>query len=309
MCLETICNVMEKELLNDYKSHDVYLTFLGVLNCLSGFIALALNTIIILSFVIFRKLCKVENVLIFNVCLVDWLIVLMIQLPIGGSLAQVFHLPCKLLKPWGQILNVVSFLSVVCISIDRFTAVFSPYRYATLITLRNVIISMVSIWIAPVTLGVLVYARVICPNVLMMFTSVCCLFFGVVLTVGHMRIFLLIRRIRRQIREDTARFHRDDGNNAATSLPKREITTGMKGMQFTISAIVVVLVCYYPLSIYSLYVVSPSGIEHGGSFASLYVCLSLSVAPASANPILMLFAVTDVRKTVKKLFRIRERPS
>ncbi len=298
ICEQAICDDVDKKVLQRIESVNTLFLCIGSINITLAIAAVFLNLTIIVSFIVSRKLRKFQYTLIFNLCLVDALIAVIVQLPIGGNQTGVFRLPCELLKPSGHVLTWISFLTVVAISVDRFVSVFHPYLHPRLVTPRNVTICLITLWVLPVTLGILVHVSVLCPKHLILPTAVSSLTFSILLIAGHLRMFIIIRRIRRQIRHDNARFRQED------ACRNRRITAGVKGMRFTIATIITLLLCYFPYAMLNL-VKSPSSYHE--YLIALHVSLSLALLPAVLNPILMLCTVTEVRGGVMKLFKIRVR--
>ena len=125
-----------------------------VLVLLIGFVSIftvAGNVMVILAVVIFRKLQKINNLLIISLASAD-LIMGGVVLPLGihylaGSKWLLGNVVCDL---WTSIdvLTVTASICTLCaISLDRFVAIVMPFEYSTKMTRNRIRFIIVLIWI------------------------------------------------------------------------------------------------------------------------------------------------------------------
>ncbi|XP_071946675.1 mu-type opioid receptor-like [Antedon mediterranea] len=245
------------------------------------------NTVVVSTFLHYRKLRRPRNIFVFNLALTDLSAGLMmpIQVLVGASVTDAI----------GSTFVVISLLTVLAIAVERFIIiVVAPTKHRDIVTKRGVITTCVCFWVIPLAIIVPFSSYteayiLIVLNLgpwLMIFVSI-----AVVILYGA--IFIKIRRHERRMR----------GKSGSKRNELREAERVVKAF-----ALIVALfsACWLPWAIealrinFSLYIITHEARCFRGTVA-FYVCLCIGLLNSALNPLAYWWRLPDFRQGVVKL--------
>lgn len=130
--------------------HDLERGLLSSLTTLPCCVFFCINVIMLFTLrskSVFRETCR--YILLYNLVLADTLQMAVSQILYMMSICRI-TLPypvCGILVMFANLTNEISPLTLVLMSLERYVAVCYPFRHATIITIRNTEVSIITIWI------------------------------------------------------------------------------------------------------------------------------------------------------------------
>ena len=193
------------------------------------------------------------------------------------------------------LLACASFLNVTAIAVDRFLAITLHLRYQELVTLKRVIMALVSIWIASVVTASIFVAV----NSRSAVVAVICEFVGILLTtVAYIHIYKAVRHHQNQIHSQLQH------QNAQAMELFREKKAAFNAVHFY----VIFVACYLPHFCSAILLTIDSAQIY--FWMVHYVTIFFVLLNSSINPLVYCWRYREIRQimksTVAKIFRITE---
>ncbi|XP_051574493.1 adrenocorticotropic hormone receptor-like [Myxocyprinus asiaticus] len=182
-----------------------------------------------------------------------------------------------------------SIYSILAIAVDRYITIFHALRYHTLMTMRRVVVILLSIWVLCGTSGALMIGFFNASTVMIFFIV---LLFTALLFILllYVHMFLL------------ARHHA----NRIASMPgatMRNRTTGLRGALTLTMLIGVFVACWAPFCLHLLILLICPQNPYCECYRSLFqLHLVLLVSHAVIDPAIYAFRSAELRNTFKKIF-------
>ena len=170
------------------------------------------NSMVLIAFLYDRKLRILRNTFLISLAVAD-IMVGAVSLPVYT--ASIYYprntTICSAFVATMVVFMAASLMNIVAVSIERWVAIFKPYKYRRLLTPRNVLISIIVVWILAIASGISSveynYVRLesYCSftNSLTKTTALvlCSLYFIICLVMGYMqiRVFYVVRHHRNKI--------------------------------------------------------------------------------------------------------------
>ena len=194
-----------------------------------------------------------------------------------------------------SLLACASFLNVTAIAVDRLIAITLHLRYQEVVTLRRVIIALVSIWL---TSGVVasLFVAFNSRGAMVIFINE---FVGLFLTtIAYIHIYRVVRHHQNQIHSQLQH------QNAPAMKLFREKKVAFNAVLFY----VVFVACYLPNLCSSILLITDS--SQISFWLAIHAAASIVLLNSSLNPVVYCWRHREIRQimksSVKKLFRITE---
>ena len=293
---------MNYPLYNAYKY-----SFLGVALfdfCLAPVAAIS-NLLILIAICRNKSLQTTPYCVIFSLALSDMITGFLTQ-PIKGSITlNIFY--CKPIcathvaaLQLSYSLGIVSFLSLSLITLERYVAIFYPYRYQEFTVDKSFIVKLiVAIWVlAAVMTGLsfLTY-QMILQRVFAIVVIILSLVFSI---SAHVRIVRVVKRIQRQVIEQQSAWRDCQDQiaaNSATNKSKAGINT--KATRVAVSVLIAMFICYIPSGIFTtlrFFGTANDFIRAAHDWTQSFVLFNSSI-----NPFLYCFQLSEMRRHVLDL--------
>ena len=187
---------------------------------------------------------------------------------------------------------LVSFLSVVAVSVDRFLAIHLHLRYQELVTHRRVVVVVISIWLLSV--GSSVVVAWLLPDMYSRTAGIFGIFGLVLTTLVYIRIYLTARRHKNQIQALQVQYLGENNEMASfASLVKSAVGT--------FYVYLVILICYLPMLI-CLVATEINGPSI--SLKSWYIfSITLFLLGSSLNPVIYCWKMRHIRHAIINMLR------
>ena len=188
-----------------------------------------------------------------------------------------------------------SFLHIITIAVDRLLAIHLHLRYQELVTLKRVIIALVSLWLSS---GVAASIFISVPSNHNMVVVIFAVFGLLVVTVAYVRIFRVVRCHQHQIQ----RQFQHQNSQAMEQLRES------KSAYNTLFVYVVFLFCYFPYLCSTILLITNT--SRVSFWAAYYATFSLVFLNSSLNPFVYCWRYREIReivkRTLKNIFRVTE---
>ncbi|KAK6999484.1 adenosine receptor A3 [Biomphalaria glabrata] len=279
---------------------------------LIGFVAVSLNSLVVLAIVKHRSLHSITNGFICNLAAADITVGLFVTpfaamsyVGYPGNFYGCLFINCILL-----ILTNVSIINLLVIALDRFFAVKSPLRYQKVMTMRKVYCINCGIWLLGINTGLipiygwsqpyreLTFCRFI--DVIKMEHMVYLQFFGIILTSNiimfavYTYICLVVRKHSTQIDEMNLRFASQTDIKRATKWYRKEV----KASKLIVLA-VALFICITPINIFNCITLFCKTCTY--SYALFLCTILLSHCNSCMNPILYATSNSSIKAAMKRL--------
>ena len=253
-----------------------------------------LNAPLLIVFLTIKDRAKPPHMLLANLVFTDTLCGL-IGLP---SLFFLFYKlgiaedPCSIsivLIPITYILGLASFLNICAIALERYLAIFHPFFYRTKATVSTVAVAIAVIWLlAFLSLAEAIFLQT---GVGLRWVLLSLGTLGIVLTCCmYLRIYILTRKVRKQISDTEQRFGNQTVNRTETNL----VLTGSL-------MLVSVFICFFPILIVNVFnLLGYRPTESGYAICWAWI---LSTSNSLLNGIITCSQLSYVRKAMLKLCR------
>ena len=182
--------------------------------------------------------------------------------------------------------STASFWGVVTISVDRFLALHFHLRYQELVTHKRVVAVILTVWLYSAFLSST--ALWLPPNIRSLFTSIGTVVGLLFTTLVHTRIYLVVRRHKRQIQVQQVQ-------NVAN------FASLIKSAVATFYVFLVFLACYLPIFI-CLTAIAIHGPNIALNRLFLFSC-TLVFLNSSLNPIIYSWKMRHIRHAVMNILR------
>ncbi|KAM6953929.1 LOW QUALITY PROTEIN: adenosine A2c receptor [Aplochiton taeniatus] len=263
-----------------------------------------------------RKLRTVTNYFLVSLAVADVCV---------GALA----IPCAILTAWAcratnlalclLMLSVLimltqsSIFSLLAVAVERYVAIFQPFRYHTLMTPRNALLVILVTWLlafliglvplmgwhkTPATSGYCLFVVVVDMTYMVYFNFFACVLAPlVVMFLIYAQIFVTVKRqVRRIASEQRAGISASEGQAKAAASVRREMKTATS----LFLVLFLFTVCWIPLHVINCFLLlcphCPVPLE------LLLTAIILSHANSAVNPFLYAYKMRAFRETFKAIF-------
>ena len=274
----------------------------AVINIIQALLAVSLNTITIVVFYKANRLKVMTDIFMCSLAVTDILVGLLSMTTLATqSLVRAYekHVACEFLLV-GRLTRILCMLLTVMtttlLSLDRYAAIFQPYRYERFREDRKFTIKILAgLWgtcilLAIGSLGTTNLSLLLIPANICLATS---LPFSIWV---HLRAFFVARRISRQIQGQVAQVQGED--------ERRRTKQDIKAARLTAIIIGVVFICYLPLlvigTILNIFGESVTIIK---AFIWAYAII---MANSVFNPLVYVWQMKWFRKAFKKVIFMRD---
>ena len=278
------------------RSFRINILIVGIIDMLASIPTICLNALVLLVFIRKRKLRKGGNKLLFSLSITDLLSGIFIQpflyISIFISYSQgTAQIPCILLilaGILGYAVACVSLLMVSFISLERFIAIFYPYKHINIMTPRMLTLTCIGIWIG----STIIVTSLIFRNMFFEFfltNAIIITFTYVWNTFVYVRITRKVQAVRKEIKQMHSRFQ-DPNPDASRS----------KATQIAASIMVALLICYFPQVVLSLV----NLFNHNTTFVNVYLdhwAMTFALFSSGLNPIFYCYYNSEIRNEVLSL--------
>ena len=271
----------------------------AVLNSVLSIPTFCLNLSVVIAVLRCKDLSDVTKVFFANLALSDLLTACFSQLAVSVqfTLLSLRESPCVT----GEFTSLVSFIVVsvsistsVCLSFDRYVCIMYPFVYSTKATKQKAILTIAFIWL--VSTGVVLPSalkRTIVPiEIFATFGGLC---FGIMSMICYIRVCLLTRRVRRQIRTEQRRF---DNTSTWKMESKLLFTTCLIVSSFFCCYVPYQLVCLFKLA-------NIQGIPSN----FVYWAWTIAHLNALINPLVTCWQLSSIRNGILSLWKMRSNPN
>ena len=279
----------------------INLLTVAVMNSIFAVSAIILNALVLTAFLRNRNILKGSNIILFGLCIADFVSGVIVQVPISVVLFMVFvhgneGMNCILLtfaSISGYIFVGISLLTVSFVSLERFISIFYPYVYERVFTKNTMVFGSVLIWSAMIVLNLYCFfaqermAFYVVQSAVISLTYVWTI-------IVYFKILKQVRKITKAEAELTRRFQ------------KKEAERELKANRIVRFVILSLLTCY------SLQVVVAMFQSLGGNIRVIdnYVyfwSFTFGIVNCSLNPLIYCYCNSEIRKKVYELIRFAKR--
>ena len=275
--------------------------FTGFANSLFGTSAILLNALLLTVFIRNRSLVKGSNIILFGLCLADFMSSLIVQLPMSAVMFTIFtrgdeHMNCILLTLSaisGYVFVGISLMTVSFVSLERFVSIFYPYVHARTFTTTTMISGSVSIWVFMIALILYCFfsrARVI------FFIFQC-----VVIFLTYIWTIIVYFKILKQVRKITK-----EEADLTRRLQQKEADHELKANKVVRFVILSLLTCYLPQVIYAVALLFDGSKRITNNYLQFWA-FTLGLVSCSLNPLVYCYCNTEIRKNVYELIGMMRR--
>ena len=182
----------------------------------------------------------------------------------------------------------VSFLTSVCLALERYISVIHPFVYSVKATRRKAVGTTVFLWFICYTC---VLPSLVNKNstVITMVAGFAIIFFDILCVVCYLKVYLVTRRIKRQISVEQRRFD---------TAPTRK--TGSKLMLSTCFIILSFVCSYFPVQVVALFTLTNT---HGTFSCFMYWTWTIAHTNALINPLITCWQLSTIRNGVLSLWK------
>ena len=253
-------------------------------------VALLLNTTIILNILLRRRLRSARNAITLNFCVVNLFLTIAGRLPFTLNLQLLSMAVCKMGQIIGQTAVALSLLASFFLNLDRYIAIFYPYKYPHFLKRWIITLLLVLTWFLPfaATLVALV------PGV--QFKLTYSIFSAVKIAIlsclvgMNLRVMYTLVKINKEIASTASRF--------VANMDRRTLIRGSKGLRFISVSLVALFVCYFPLSLINI--LRQDHIDASWMRIN-FLAVNLALLPDIVNPICLLSTSQEIRSSVLRL--------
>lgn len=275
----------------------------GITNCVFGVAAIVLNALLLTAFIRNRGLIKGSNIILFGLCIADFISGILVQLPLSAVLFIIFangnnNMDCVLLtlsSISGYIFVGISLMTVSFVSLERFISIFYPYIYTRTFTKNTMIAGSVSIWVFMLAFNLYCFlslARMmffIVQSVLISFTYIWTI-------IVYFKILKQVRKITKEEADLSRRLH------------KREAEHELKANRIVRFVILSLLACYSLQVIVALLTSVKGSIRVIQNYI-LFWAFTFGLVNCSLNPLVYCYCNSEIRKKVQELIGLLKRTS
>ena len=252
--------------------------------------ALFLNTSLILNIVLRRRLRGLKSAFTLNVCVVSLFLTLTARLPFTINLILLNQSVCKMGLLVGQTTVALSLLALFFLSLERYVAIFYPYRYLYLLKKRIIASAIALTWLLPLAAGSTTFIPGV--DIKQLFCVFAALNIATLasLVAMHGHTMCTLVKINKEITSVASRF--------IANMDRRCLIRRSKGVRFLTVAMIIVFVSYFPLSLLKIL-----QRDHINTVWMRFHFLAntLAILPDMLNPICILYSSYDIRLLVMKL--------
>ena len=252
--------------------------------------SLFLNGSIALNIALRWRLRVIKSAFTLNVCVIDLLVSLMGRLPFSISNLVPSRIYCRMGMMVGHTTISLSLFALFFLTIERYIAIFFPYKYPHFLTKRKVGSMLLLTWLVPWALGIMIYIPGIPGKPLVFVAAVLNIAVITSLVIMHCHTIYTLVKINRETDVAAARFK--------ANVDRRCLIRKSKGVRYLSGAMVVLFACYLPLSLMALLKKNPRDTHW---MRINFIAVTLAALPDIMNPICILYSSPEIRKLVLKL--------
>ena len=262
--------------------------FIG--NTITAPVALSLNTAIVLNIILRRRLRSVRNALTLNFCVVNLFLTIAGRLPFTVNLQLLSPALCKMGQFVGQTAVALSLLASLFLNLDRYIAIFYPYKYPHFLDRRIIALLLVLTWLIPFAAALLAVITGVHFELVYSIFSAVKIAILLCLVAMNLRVMHALVRINKEIASTASRF--------VANMDRRTLIRGSKGLRFISASLVALFICYFPLSL--MRILRQDHIDVSWMRIN-FLAVSLALLPDIVNPICLLWTSQEIRSSVLKL--------
>ncbi|XP_078466186.1 adenosine receptor A1-like [Lampetra planeri] len=219
---------------------------------------------------------------------------------------------CVLMLSVLIMLTQSSIFSLLAIAVDRYVAIFSPFRYKVIMTHRNALITIVLTWLVAFLIGLVpamgwhkgspsdsycYFVAVVDMNYMVYFN-----FFGCVLT-PLLIMFVIYARIFLQVRYQLRRIANEARGGAGNERSMQSLTKEVKTATSLFLVLFLFTVCWIPLHVLNCISLLCPG--NNTPYGLLLAAIILSHANSVVNPFLYAYRMKSYRRAFLSLIMCR----
>lgn len=252
-------------------------------------ISLALNLHMIFAILFNRAARTTANILKVNLFLLNTVLTLSAQIPFLLALLGTIDLHPSLHKSIGVLFIVLSLFAVSLITIERYIAIYYPFKYHNF-TKPRIIITLISCsWVVAIGCGPLTFAGCLVRRV----TFISLTLFKVGLTLfmvfAHLRFLITSQKVRREIASMEQRFGQAGQGRMSRSL---------KGVRCSVLFLILLIVCQTPYSYMSFKI----DVMHNEAHAQDLYIITFAFMPATVIPMLTIWSTHSLQATISRFY-------
>ena len=272
------------------------LTFIAVLNAFLSITAFLGNVLVLLALRRVSSLHPPTKLLFRSLAVIDLCAGLFSETLFVTLLVTVLNEHWKICRylavtvfTTGEILTLVSMLTLTAISLDRLLALLLGLRYRQVVTLKRTRLMIIVFWVlsAGFTTARLLWKLRIISRYRAIVTSLCL----VTSTFSHTKIFFTLRRHQNQVQDHVQPPNQTNQLNIARF--RKAVSTAL-WLQLTL------IVCYLPVISANFSMKTESSSSYLVAFSYM---LTLVFLNSSLNPILYCWKIDEVRQGMKETIR------
>ncbi len=310
----------------------------AILTCLINFIfgvfAIISNAVLMITFWIRHHLKTPSNLLLFSMCITDFLVGLIVQMwYVILRINEMFNVHFCVMKQiyafFGYLCSGASLMTLSLVTLDRWFAISMPYRYKPAEIYNKYKIVTVTVWVVWFSYSVLPWLEIITSKAYFFSLSFVMLTSLAISAACYIRIHSIVRQHEKAMAEqaklslsasinlsvpatkidvskdDSTGKTKPDSSNERSRRRNREATRRAEQKRSKTVAIIVAvfLVCYLPkvfiMAANLIFGDSPLLLFVGGKWSETLVFLN-----SSLNPIIYCLRISSIREEVKKTFRL-----
>ena len=277
----------------DTQTFKVNMIVNAILNLILSIPTFFLNLSVFIVVLRTRHLPDITRLLFANLAFVDLIagcmsqftfVFILILLSLGRSPCFMSHIT----TPTGFIIGQISFLTLTCLAVERYTSVIYPLVYSIRATRKIAINIIIFTWVVSISIVLpCVLQRVYKPIEVFGGTFLVCL--QVITVLCSSKVYAVTRRVRRKIQNEANRFNQ--------VLPMRRDSKLMLTTGFIILSLILCYSHFQLLSILNLLNVQ------GVPSYFVYWTWTIAMANASLNPIITCYQLSTIRNGVLSLWK------
>lgn len=275
--------------------YKINVMFVGIANCVFGMSAILLNALLLTVFVRNHNLAKGSNIILFGLCMADFISGVIVQLPMSAVMFMIFgygntNIDCVLMTLSaisGYIFVGISLMTVSFVSFERFISIFYPYVYVKTFTASTMVLGSVSIWVFMV--GFILYCYITLDRVTFF------IFQGACISLTYIWTIIVYFKILKQVRKITK-----EEANLTRRLQQKEADHELKANRIVRFVILSLLTCYLPQVVFALFQLTGVQIRIVYNYIQFWA-FTFGMINCSLNPLVYCYCNSEIRKKVYEL--------
>ena len=294
--LKLSCYVTDIPFLDYTTSSRLNWMIIAYIYIITGIFGITLNTMFLLAFIFNKRLHKFSNYLLVVLSVIDWFVACLVMpgasvILIGRTQMTLFCTFHSIITIVGHCLGSMSFLVILCITLEQYIAILFPYYYKHHTNIKLISIILLILFTSLIIWCVVAWFHDGLWIIYETFLACFIILSYLLVLYCWCRIFLVARKQNKRISLRRKHFNKDWSQKN-------------KAVKTSLSVTVTFTLCYLPMGLVSLYRFSFGRSIFVRTYLFEWVHLICTINTV-ANPIVYYWRLPSIRNTIRRIFLLR----